>query len=49
MRSSRTARITVSLPSNNGLGGSFRCEQVLVIGVDPFERAHDRYNRRADG
>jgi hypothetical protein len=31
------ARISVSLPSNNGLSGSFRSEDVVVLGVAPFE------------
>ena len=31
------ARISVSLPSNNGLGGGFRCEHVTVLSAVPFE------------
>ncbi len=43
------APITVSLPSNNGLGGSFRCEQVLVIAVHQFEPGPRSVYRRIDG
>lgn len=32
-----SGRIAVSLPSNNGLSGSLRCEEVVVLGVAPFE------------
>jgi hypothetical protein len=31
------ARISVSLPSNNGLAGAFRCEQVTVLNAIAFE------------
>jgi hypothetical protein len=31
------SRIGVSLPSNNGLGGAFRCETVTVLAATPFE------------
>ena len=31
------AKILVSLPSNNGLGGTFRCEEVTVLAVAEFE------------
>jgi hypothetical protein len=31
------ASISVTLPSNNGLGGAFRCESVIVQSVTPFE------------
>ena len=31
------ARISVSLPSNNGLGGAFRCEDITVLGALPFD------------
>jgi hypothetical protein len=43
------APIGVSLPSNNGLGGSFRCEQALVIAVDQFEPGPRSVYRRIDG
>jgi hypothetical protein len=43
------ARIAVSLPSNNGLGGSFRCEHVTVIAIDPFEPGPRSVYRRTDG
>lgn len=29
------ARIEVELPSSNGLGGSFRCRDVIVLAVEP--------------
>lgn len=29
-------RTRVSLPSNNGLIGTFRCESVIVLAVEPF-------------
>lgn len=32
-----SARILVSLPSSNGLGGSLRCEQVVVLAASDFE------------
>jgi hypothetical protein len=31
------SRIVISLPSNNGLSGSFRCEYLIVLAVAPFE------------
>jgi hypothetical protein len=43
------APITVSLPSNHGLGGSFRCEQALVIAVHQFEPGPRSVYRRIDG
>jgi hypothetical protein len=31
------SRLSVSLPSNNGLGGSFRCEDITVLSALPFD------------
>jgi hypothetical protein len=31
------SRISVSLPSNNGLGGSLRCEDIVVLAAVPFK------------
>jgi len=40
------ARLLVSLPSSNGLGGSFRCEAATVIAVKDFEPGpHSAYRR----
>jgi hypothetical protein len=30
------ARVEVELPSNNGLGGASRCEEVAVLAVEPY-------------
>ncbi len=31
------ASISVTLPSDNGLDGTFRCESVIVLSATPFE------------
>jgi hypothetical protein len=41
------AKISVSLPSNNGLGGSFRCEEVTVLAVAEFEPGPRSVYRRS--
>ena len=33
---SSAARVQVELPSSNGLGGAFRCEEVVVAAVEPY-------------
>jgi hypothetical protein len=39
-------QIQVTLPSNNGLGGSFRCRSVMVIDAVPYEPTpHSVYAR----
>lgn len=39
-------QVQVTLPSNNGLGGSFRCRTVIVLEAVPFEPgAHSVYRR----
>jgi hypothetical protein len=39
------ARLLVDLPSNNGLGGSFRCQDAIVIAVSDFQPApHSVYH-----
>jgi Immunity protein 50 len=43
-----TARLGVALPSNNGLSGSFRCEQIIVIGAEPFEPGPRSVYHRSD-
>jgi len=41
-----SARLRVSLPASNGLAGSFRCEQALVVAVRDFEPGtHSVYHR----
>jgi hypothetical protein len=32
----RPAGVEIELPSNNGLGGAFRCEEVAVVAVEPY-------------
>lgn len=40
------ARAQVELPSSNGLGGSFRCRNVIVRAADPYEPGpHSVYRR----
>ena len=38
--------IHVTLPSNNGLGGDFKCQQVAVLDVVPFEPPERSVYRR---
>jgi hypothetical protein len=39
------ARLHVELPSSNGLGGEFRCEEVVVLAVEPYTPgAHSVYS-----
>jgi hypothetical protein len=39
-------QVQVTLPSNNGLGGSFRCRAVMVLDAVPFEPGdHSVYRR----
>jgi hypothetical protein len=41
------SRMLVSLPSNNGLCGSFRCENAIVLSASDFEPGpHSVYHRR---
>jgi hypothetical protein len=41
------ARMLVSLPSNNGLGGSFRCENAILLSASDFEPGpRSVYHRR---
>jgi hypothetical protein len=41
------ARTVVSLPSNNGLEGTLRCERVIVVGASEFEPGlHSVYHAR---
>jgi hypothetical protein len=40
------ARVGVSLPSTNGLGGTFRCEHAIVLNASDFEPGpHSVYDR----
>lgn len=40
------AQVQVELPSSNGLGGSFRCRDVIVLSADPYEPGpHSVYGR----
>lgn len=45
-------QIQVELPSNNGLGGSFRCRSLAVLDVVPFEpgehSVYGRYRKASD-
>jgi immunity protein 50 of polymorphic toxin system len=44
------ARIHIELPSNNGLGGAFDCEEVLVGAVEPHTPGiHSVYRRLGGG
>jgi hypothetical protein len=39
-------QIQVELQSSNGLGGTFRCRQIVVVGVEPHEPGpHSVYGR----
>jgi hypothetical protein len=39
-------RVHVTLPSNNGLDGTFRCRSITVLEVVPYEpSAHSVYRR----
>jgi hypothetical protein len=40
------ARVEVELPSSNGLGGAFRCEEVTVLAAEPYTPGpHSVYSR----
>jgi len=40
------AKIQVELPSNNGLGGAFRCQEIAVLIVEPYiPGTHSVYSR----
>jgi Immunity protein 50 len=42
-------RVQVTLPSNNGLGGTFRCRSVTVLDVMPYEPTeHSVYRPHSD-
>ena len=43
------SRIHVELPSNNGLGGSFNCEEVLVSAVESYTPGRYSVYKIADG